>query len=113
WYTSEYQFAGFIVVNLFAFRSPNPNRLRKAEDPVGPLNDKVLNIVARIARDKNLPIVLGWGGKVPIRPVHRVYEVMQFLKGIDLWCLGVTTKGSPIPPRSAPEGARFQRWQRR
>lgn len=110
WYTSEYQYSGFIVANLFAFRSPNPNRLRKADDPVGPKNNSILKLMSHIARTENYPIVVGWGGQVPIRPVHRVYEVMQMLKGVELWCLGSTSNGNPIHPRSAPGGARFKRW---
>jgi hypothetical protein len=45
------------VVNLFAFRATNPKELAKAEDPIGPENDRVIE---RVITDASL-VIAAWG----------------------------------------------------
>lgn len=47
------------VVNLFAFRSKEPEDLRTAEDPIGPENDRY--IAEEMHRHRNCLVVAAWG----------------------------------------------------
>lgn len=88
------------VINLFAFRSTNPNDLDLAHDPVGPENDKV------IRRYGNEQMIAGWGDKGSARAYRneRALAVIQLLKSLNckIFCLGVTKKGQPRHPVRLP-----------
>ena len=79
------------VVNLFAFRTPHPARLRQARFPIGPENDAhLLRAVGEAER-----VVLAWG-------VHgnwrgRDAQVLALLGAVrnDWVCLGRTRDGLP------------------
>jgi hypothetical protein len=58
-FTHDWGYGGFFIGNLFAFRSPQPTDLLKAEDPVGPRNDWHLEQMARRAEKT----VFVWGHK--------------------------------------------------
>lgn len=88
------------VVNLFAWRSPDPADLLAAEDPIGPRND--LAIVSAAGR-ANL-IVAAWGtahlatteGRK--RFAGREGEVLALLPERDVYLLGRTADGTPRHP---------------
>lgn len=84
--------AGFIVVNLYAFRTKSPKLLFKAEDPVGPDNDHHLGNQL-FAGD----VVCAWGNNAR---EDRVQEFFKLAKkaGARLWHLGLTKAGQPTHP---------------
>lgn len=84
---------GLEVVNLFAWRSPTPLALAKADDPVGPEND--LHIKEAVARASR--IVVAWGNGIPMADQRRS-EVRKLLRPYDLHCLGHTGVGAPRHP---------------
>jgi hypothetical protein len=51
-------YCGIIVTNIFAFRAMKPKDMKAAPDPVGPLNDHWIELMARVAGG---PIVAAWG----------------------------------------------------
>lgn len=89
-------YGGVDVVNLFAWRTPNPRALRAAPDPVGPDNDAHLQAVAARAA----LVVAGWGvhGALAGRDV----VVRRLLAGYPLACLGLTKAGHPRHPLYLP-----------
>jgi hypothetical protein len=95
-FSKKFGYTGLEIVNLFAYRSPNPSSLMTLFDPVGPENNA--HIVAA-ASDAEL-VVCAWGGSVPPRHQARPHEVISLLscRGIDLWCLGQTAHGHPAHP---------------
>jgi hypothetical protein len=61
-YARAWDFGGLEILNLFAFRSTNPQALRMIPDPFGPMN---MEYIATVTRATPL-IVCGWGGSVPL-----------------------------------------------
>jgi len=99
--------AGITVVNLYAYRATQPADMLAAEDPVGPLNDAVLVLVARAAARDRSPLVAAWGARAGQDRVDRVLA----LPGFDaLVCLGVTWAGQPRHPLYLPGDAQLQPW---
>lgn len=94
-FAKTWGYAGFSVVNLYAWVSTDPDVLWSVEDPVGPENNQFLASYAIRAKHDGAPIVGGWG--VNARP-DRVEQVLR-LAGMDrLECLGVTKAGAPRHP---------------
>lgn len=84
---------GIIVINLYAFRSPNPKDLLQTQDPVGSENDQhIANVLMR-----HKTVVCGWGSNAP---PDRVGNVMAILKqhNVNVLCLGMNKNGSPKHP---------------
>jgi hypothetical protein len=82
------------VVNLFACRATDPERLRRVPDPVGPENDRhILRAVRRASET-----VVAWGN----RGVHlgRHDAVLRLLRRrrVAVHCLGRTQAGHPRHP---------------
>lgn len=107
------------VVNLFAFRSPDPQMLRAASDPVGPENDRHIARAAREALAADGRIVCAWGGAVAALPAfqERRAAVVRLLGGIVpvVHVLGWTrTRGriwpEPRHPLYVRRDARRQAW---
>jgi hypothetical protein len=81
------------AVNLFAFRTPYPARLREAEDPVGCGNDEKI----REATERASLVVAAWGNGGAIRERDRA--VLALLgKDRSVHCLGLTKTGRPRHP---------------
>jgi len=93
-----------VVVNLFALRSSDPNRLIGHPDPVGPRNDEVIRELAQGAA----LVVAAWGAAVLARP--RARAVVRLLQDATLdrhphiHCYGVTRSGAPKHPLYLPAG---------
>ena len=88
-------FGGVVVYNLFALRSTDPKLLRTATDPVGKMNDEYLAALTRPNARKDT-LVVAWGNHGGLN--DRDKEVLKLLRGVDLYCLGVTKVGFPRHP---------------
>lgn len=78
--------------NLFAFRATDPKKMRKAEDPIGPENDKYL---LDMRKEASL-VICAWGAGGNFRV--RDYDVLNLCKGSVIKCLGKTKEGFPRHP---------------
>jgi len=89
-YAATWGKGGIVVGNLFAYRATKPTDLKKAFDPVGPLNDKYL----RAMSDKAKITVCAWGnhGKY----LNRDKAVLSLIK--DPRCLAINKTGTPKHP---------------
>lgn len=81
------------VVNLFAFRSVDPKKMKAAEDPVGPLNDEA---ILEACKDASL-VVCAWGTHGTFRGRGR-YVRKTLLAGRDLHFMKKTKDGIPGHP---------------
>ncbi|MDX2229356.1 MAG: DUF1643 domain-containing protein [Leptolyngbyaceae cyanobacterium bins.349] len=80
------------VVNLFAYRTAQPQQLRHVADPVGTDNDRTLQTLSqRVDR-----IILAWGNWGRLQDRDRA--VLTVLKSHSLHCLGRTKLGHPCHP---------------
>lgn len=83
-------FGQVAVANLFAFRTPSPRALRRARDPIGPLNDAWLRRLIGGAEK----VVAAWGNHGSY--LARDRAVLAMLERPK--CLGVTGRGFPTHP---------------
>lgn len=88
-------YGSLLVVNLFAYRTPSPDALKRAADPIGPRNDHYLRYAQRRADD----VVIAWGAHGGWLDRHR--RALALLGGPRrraLLCLGATKGGYPRHP---------------
>lgn len=85
------------VVNLYAYRTHNPKRLREPADPIGPENDRfILSTIQDAAR-----VVFAWGSSMPYpMPPRTIGVALEACEaaGIQPQTLGVTKQGIPRHP---------------
>jgi hypothetical protein len=93
-FARRWGYSQFDLVNLFAFRSTDPLSLRTAADPIGPLNDQV---VQRFVAKADL-VIAAWGNGG--HGFDRVDDIWSLLP--DVYCLGITKTGSPRHPLYVP-----------
>lgn len=99
---------GLAVVNLYALRATSPAELWNAEDPVGPHNDRQLEIFFAMAARSDFPVIAAWGAHA--RP-DRVATVLAMPGADRLQALGTTQSGAPRHPLYLPAGAQPRRWR--
>lgn len=99
------------VVNLFALRATDPRELRKHPGPVGPSNDRFIDMQADAAL-----IIAAWGAHAFAS--ERAAEVSARLTaaGASLYCLGITAAGCPKHPLArgrerVPDDAPLVPWE--
>ena len=103
-FARRWEFGVLEVVNLFAFEARTPELLRKADDPVGPENNRwVCDAVERA--DK---VVMAWGrwGSYKNRskdvlqkilPIKVPYYLMKTVSGEPRHPIGIPKDAQPIP----------------
>lgn len=90
---------GILVVNLFAWRSTDPEALAKASDPVGPHNDNHIRLACRSGGK----VIAAWGSSCPPKLRRRASDVQRLASGItSLFALALTEDGSPRHPLYLP-----------
>jgi hypothetical protein len=97
-------YGSFEVVNLFGLRATDPTELAKADDPIGPLNEKVS--AAAIMRCD--VAICAWGA----HPLAA--QKSTFIGGLirsyrpAAYCFGVTKAGAPKHPLYIKSGTPLQ-----
>ena len=94
-------FAGVMVLNLFALRSPDPAALRRAADPAGPGNAGALAALRG-------PVLCGWGNGG--LAAGRAFAAAARAAGVRLMHLGLTRAGAPRHPLYVPAGRPMEGW---
>ena len=107
---ARHNWGRLMVGNLFAYRATDVRELAQVEDPVGPLNDNHLHIMAKAA-DR---IIVAWGpvSKVPPRLRNRWFEVWGNLPlDRDVLSIGAPAKcGHPKHPLMLPYDSPLLEW---
>lgn len=94
-WSEAWGFGGFVMTNLFAFRSPHPTVMQAHADPVGPGNDRWIYAEAKRAEK----IVAAWGaGGLFMGRAGVVMSRIRDWTGKPVFCLGTITGGFPIHP---------------
>lgn len=91
-FTKSWGYGGFVVGNLFAFRSPHPKDLKTAQDPKGKKNKKYLR---RLIKDAEM-VVYAWGCNRGCEP-EWLREIMTQYSKVP-YCIDITKKGEPRHP---------------
>ena len=101
----------FIVGNAFAYRATDVSDLRRADDPVGPENDRY---IMEIIGEADI-LVPCWGRriKVPPRLRPRLDDLrdLLFSSGKPVKVLGFVGSGDPAHPLMLPYTTRLVDWK--
>lgn len=94
-FSTAWGFNAFVMTNLFAFRATDPRDMMRAEDPIGPENDR--HLVETMQACGGV-VVAAWGNGGRFRV--RTAEVVPLLQkhGATVSCLGLTGEGYPRHP---------------
>ncbi len=101
-------FGAIAVVNLFAYRSPQPQVLRQVADPIGPENDGAI----AAAVDQADQVLLAWGNGGSWRGRDRTVLNRLAPYQPKFHCLGQNRTGQPRHPLYVPRQAPLLPWQR-
>lgn len=100
-FTQAFGCGGLAIVNLFALRSTQPDRLLPHPDPVGPHGDRFLRHATTTAASTGGPVIAAWGSWGNRPQLHaRTKAVTALLRsaGHVPQCLGTTTDTSGRQP---------------
>lgn len=86
-FAKKWGYGGVVFCNLFAYRTPFPEELKKAKNPVGPENNKWLKKEAKNAE----LIISSWGNHGTF--LNRNKEVIRMISKMNH--LGLTKLGEP------------------
>lgn len=103
-FAQKWGYNSFILLNLFAWRSTDPEGLLVAishgRDPVGSCNDEKIREV--LTKSAGGSVVVGWGSHSGLKSIlpGRARAVLAMLKemGIRALCFGQNADGSPKHP---------------
>lgn len=99
-FAMRWGYGRMVILNLFAIRGADPRIVRRAVDPVGPMN----NFWIRRATEGVREVVCAWGcsqhmkGNQALRPMAAYY----LLASVPVTCMGFTADGSPRHPLMLP-----------
>ena len=94
----------FIMLNLFAYRSTDPQGLRECADPIGSENDRYISeTVHRVDR-----VVVAWGAHSTPFMQERIATVAAMIT--NPMCLGTTKSGQPKHPLYVPAKTQLVPW---
>lgn len=106
--SSKWEYGSVIVLNVYAFRSPHPDKLpRDMDEAVGHRNDWWIKTVFEYAAKNKIKVVAAWGVKHGKR--GRVVHSLAHDAGLKLRCLEVGLNGEPKHPRFLSEDLRPRR----
>ena len=93
-FAQDWGYSRLVVVNLYAYRTPDPDELPNCSDPVGANNDEY---IIKYAKEADL-FIAGWGRKR--KRLVRDKIVLDILRssGIVIKALGVNADGTPKHP---------------
>ena len=91
-------YGGMYIVNLFAFRATNPDKLNEVLDPFGPENYSFVTKLCESSIVKQ--IICAWGSKLPLKYPEAGRDMVKKLnhKGITTFALKVNLDGNPTHP---------------
>lgn len=99
--------AQLVMINLFALRSPYPEVMVQADDPVGPMNDQWL--AYHIGHPVEQIVIAAWGAHPMARARGSV--VSARFNSTTFYCLGKNNDGSPKHPLYLPKTAPLEVWR--
>ena len=89
-YAQKWGYGGFIMVNLFAYRTTLPSNLKKVKYPVGRDNDKY---IVKLSKKADITVA-AWGNNGNL--YRRDKQVLSLVP--NLMCLKVNKSGQPAHP---------------
>lgn len=109
-FAREWGCDGVVVVNLYAWRSSNPQDLWRQSDPIGPGNDEHIAAALNTAS----MVVVAWGANAEPNRAKAVFDLIRASgpypeSGMPL-CLGTTGRGHPRHPLYVKQDQPLRPW---
>lgn len=106
-FAQAWGYSGMYMANLFAFRSTDPLRMKRADEPIGPHNDAWLVAMAKAAA----LVVAAWGNEACSMKGDRPNAVRQLLAQVKpVYALRLTKLAQPWHPLYLPKTLRPRVW---
>jgi len=102
-FAKDWGYQGIYMLNIFAFRSTDPFKLRYVDDPIGGQNDYYLRAITRISNIS----VCGWGNHGILS--DRGSKAMAFLERP--YYLALNKNGTPKHPLYLKSNLKPKEWQ--
>ncbi len=93
-FSKDWGFGVFCMLNLFAWRATDPDMMKAAQEPIGPLNDGVLMDIGT----KAALVICAWGNDGEYMSRGSIVLTMLRACNVNLACLGITSKREPRHP---------------
>ena len=103
-YAKDWGYGGFMMVNLFAYRTSLPSNLKKIKYPVGSENDKYIVTLSKKADIT----VAAWGNNGNL--YSRDKQVLSLVPS--LMCLKINKSGQPAHPLYLKKGLKLTKFSR-
>ena len=103
-YSKDWGYGGFIIVNLFAYRTALPSNLKKVKYPIGSENDKYIVTLSKKADIT----VAAWGNNGSL--YSRDKQVLNLVPS--LMCLKINKSGQPAHPLYLKKGLKLTKFSR-
>jgi hypothetical protein len=103
-YAKNWGYGGFIMVNLFAYRSTLPSKLKKVKYPVGKGNDKY---IVTLSKKADITVAV-WGNNGNL--YSRDKQVLSLIPS--LMCLKINKSGQPAHPLYLNKGLKLTKFAR-
>ena len=103
-YAKKWGYGGFMMVNLFAYRTTLPSNLKKVKYPVGKDNDKYIVTLSKKADIT----VAAWGNNGNL--YSRDKQVLSLVA--NLMCLKINKSGQPAHPLYLKKGLKLTKFGR-
>jgi len=89
-FSQDWNCERYVMLNAYGFRSPYPEVMWQARDPLGPGNDEA---IARWTHDAHI-VIAAWGTHCP---PEREQAILSLIKG-PVYCLALNQGGTPKHP---------------
>lgn len=105
-FSQRWGYGGFVITNLFAYRSRDRMVLRVVEDPVGPDNDAHILEQAQQAEK----VICAWGADGVLHRRNEVVAAMLGNNGVPMYCIRETKGHHPEHPLFLPSELTPKAW---
>ena len=105
-FASRLGFGGLLKLNVAAYRSTDPKKVRKVHDPIGPQNS-VADLVRHIREFNATQVIAAWG-KNGNYFVGRCEAIVREIP--NLYCFGRNGDGTPRHPLMLPYSTQIEKF---
>ena len=103
-YAKNWGYGGFLMVNVFAYRTTLPSNLKKVKYPVGEDNDKY---IVKLSKKADITVA-AWGNNGNL--YSRDKQVLNLVPS--LMCLKINKSGQPAHPLYLKKGLKLTKFAR-
>ena len=103
-YAKNWGYGGFLMVNLFAYRTTLPSKRKKVKYPIGKNNDKY---IVKLSKKADITIA-AWGNNGKL--YSRDKQVLSLVP--NLMCLKINKSGQPAHPLYLKKGLKLIKFAR-